>query len=68
MLFLNPYTELFTFDVTAVNALILGSLASGTSYILCSVVSDGGIQLEHTEPGDLDTKMDAAPSRTLLQG
>ena len=32
LLLLNPFTELFTFDVSVVNAFLLGCLSSGTSY------------------------------------
>ena len=44
LVLLNPFTELFTFDVTVVNALLLGWLSSGTSYALCMLISDGGFQ------------------------
>jgi len=42
---INKYTELFTFDYNFVNFLLLGSLASGTSYILSVVVDDDGIKI-----------------------
>ena len=65
---LNPFTELFTFDVTVVNAFLLGCLSSGTSYSLCMLISDGGLQHEHRIRGDVDTEVDAETSRRLLQG
>jgi hypothetical protein len=65
---LNPFTELFTFDVSLVNAFLLGCLSSGTSYALCMLLSDGGIQHEYRIKGDVDTKMDAQTSNKLLQG
>ena len=68
LLVLNPFTELFTFDVSWVNALLLGFLSSGTSYALCMLISDGGFQHEYRIKRDLDAKVDAKASRKLLQG
>ena len=47
LLGINQYTELFTFDNTFVNFLLLGSLSSGTSYILCATFGDEGIKHEY---------------------
>ena len=68
LMILNPYTELFTFAISLVNALLLGSLSSATSYMLCMIISDGGIQLEQRTKGSLDAKMDAKTGNQLLQG
>ena len=68
LLSINGFTELFTFDVSLVNAFLLGCLSSGTSYALCKLVSDGGFQVEHRNGRNVDTKVDAKTSRTLLQG
>ena len=68
LMILNPFTELFTFGVTIVNALLLGCLSSGTSYMLCMLVSDGGFQHEYRTKRDVDAKMDAKTSNQLLQG
>ena len=68
LLLLNPFTELFTFDVTLINALVLGWLSSGTSYALCMLISDGGFQYEYRIKRDVDAKVDAKASRKLLQG
>jgi len=68
LMILNPYTELFTFKVSLVNALLLGSLSSATSYALCMLISDGGIQFEHRTKGNLDTEVDAKTRNQLLQG
>ena len=65
---INPFTELFTFEVSLVNAVILGCLSSGTSYALCSLISDGGIQHEHRDKGSLDAKVDVKTRSKLLQG
>jgi len=68
LLFLNPFTELFTFDVSLVNSFLLGCLSSGTSYALCMLIADGGIQHEYRTKKCVDTKMDAKTSNQLLQG
>ena len=68
LLFLNPFTELFTFDITLVNALLLGWLSSGTSYALCMLISDGGFQHEYRIKGSVDTEVDAKTRRKVLQG
>ena len=68
LMLLNPFTELFTFDVSWVNALLLGFLSSGTSYALCMLISDGGFQHEYRNSRDLDAKMDAKTRNQLLQG
>jgi len=63
LMLLSLYTELFSFDVTVANALLLGWLSSGTSYILNMVFGDEGIKHEHKH---LDSKVDATTSKTLL--
>ena len=68
LLGLNPFTELFTFDVTVINALILGWLSSGTSYALCALISDGGFQHGYTTRGTMDSQMDVKTSSKVLQG
>ena len=42
---INGYTELFTFDYNFVNALLLGWLSSGTSYVLSTLFNDNGLKL-----------------------
>lgn len=44
---LNPFTELFTFELGIVNLLICGWLCSGTSYILNMVFGDKGMTFFH---------------------
>ena len=68
LMLLNPFTELFTFDVTLVNSLLLGWLSSGTSYALCMLISDGGFQYEHRVKRDVDTEVDVKTRSKLLQG
>jgi hypothetical protein len=68
LMILSPFTELFTFDVSLINALLLGWLSSGTSYVLCMLISDGGLQYEHRIERNLDTKVDAETRNQLLQG
>ena len=65
---LNPFTELFTFDVSLMNAFLLGCVSSGTSYALCMFISDGGIQHEHRIERDVDAKVETKTSRQVLQG
>ena len=59
LMLLSPFTELFNFDVSVVNFLLLGGLSSGTSYILNMVFGDEGIKYEHKH---LDTEVDAPAS------
>ena len=68
LVLLNPFTELFTFDVTVVNALLLGWLSSGTSYALRMLISDGGFQHEYRSKRDVDTEVETKTSRQVLQG
>ena len=42
---INAFTELFTFDYNIANLLILGWLASGTSYIISMIFDDSGIKI-----------------------
>lgn len=44
---LNPFTELFSFELNVVNLLICGWLGSGTSYLMNMVFSDKGISFFH---------------------
>ena len=68
LMFLNPFTELFIFDVSVFNAVLLGSLSSGTSYALCALISDGGFQYEYRIRRDVDAKVETETSRQVLQG
>ena len=45
---INRWTELFTYEYTLANLLILGCAGSGSSYILCTLFGDEGIKHEHT--------------------
>jgi hypothetical protein len=51
---INCFTELFTFEYNLVNGLLLGCLASCTSYFLSMILNDFGIKIEHgyTKGGD----------------
>ena len=49
LMLLSPYTELFNFDVTPANYLILGCLSSGTSYVLNMLIGDEGFKHEHKQ-------------------
>ena len=43
---ISPYTELFNFEQTFINFIILGCISSGTSYILNMGVSDDGFNIK----------------------
>ena len=43
---ISPWTELFTFEYNVINMLICGWLSSGTSYVLCTVFGDEGINVK----------------------
>tara|TARA_R110002126_G_scaffold63966_5_gene164034 strand:- start:1180 stop:1518 length:339 start_codon:yes stop_codon:yes gene_type:complete len=68
LMLLSPFTELFTYDVSLANGLILGSMSSAASYALCMIISDGGVQYEYRIKGGMDTKVDAQTRNQLLQG
>ena len=68
LMLLSPFTELFSFDVTVANFFLLGWLSSGTSYALCMLISDGGIQHEYRIKRDVDAKVETKTSRQVLQG
>ena len=57
LLLLSPWTELFTFDATLVNAFMLGCLSSATSYVLNMVFSDEGIMIKHNYKQDIFSKI-----------
>ena len=42
----SPYTELFSFECSIINCILLGFLSSGTSYILNMGVSDDGFNIK----------------------
>ena len=44
---INGFTELFNFEYNLINPLLLGSLSSGTSYLLYTIMGDYGIRFEH---------------------
>ena len=67
-MYLNPFTELFIFEVSVVNAFLLGCMSSGTSYALCMLISDGGFQHEYRTKGNVDAKVETKTSRQVLQG
>ena len=51
---INRHTELFTFDYNLANLLILGSLSSGTCYLLSVLVNDFGFKITHKNEGNCD--------------
>ena len=51
----SPYTELFTFEYSAVNAFLCGCISAGTSYFLSMVVDDYGIKMSQREVNHEET-------------
>jgi len=49
---INRYTELFTFEYSVANALILGCLSSGTTYLISALVNDFGLKITHKNEGE----------------
>jgi fructose-specific phosphotransferase system IIC component len=49
---INGHTELFTFEYEIANALILGCLASGTTYLMGVLVNDFGFKITHKNEGE----------------
>ena len=43
---ISPSTELFTFEINVTNLLLCGWLSSGTSYALCMIIGDEGINVK----------------------
>jgi fructose-specific phosphotransferase system IIC component len=43
---ISPWTELFTFERSLTNLFLCGWLSSGTSYALCMVINDEGINFK----------------------
>tara|TARA_B100001123_G_scaffold51002_1_gene52692 strand:- start:158 stop:562 length:405 start_codon:yes stop_codon:yes gene_type:complete len=46
LMFLSPFTELFSFEVSTANFFVLGGLSSATSYILSVLFDDDGLQIK----------------------
>jgi hypothetical protein len=44
---LNPFTELFTFELNGVNLLLCGWVGSGASYVMNMIFGDKGINFFH---------------------
>ena len=59
LMLLSPFTELFNFDVTVVNFLLLGALSSGTSYVFNMIFGDEGIRYDYRR---VDKEVDASTS------
>lgn len=43
---ISPFTELFTFEINLFNLLLCGWISSATSYTLCMVINDEGINIK----------------------
>jgi fructose-specific phosphotransferase system IIC component len=53
---INRWTELFSFEYTLANMLILACLSSGTCYLLGVLVNDFGFKITHKNEGDCNAK------------
>ena len=49
---INAATELFNFEYTVANFLILGGISSGTSYIMAMVFDDFGVKINVIQGGE----------------
>ena len=49
---INRWTELFSYDYTLANALILGWLSAGTCYLLGVLINDFGFKITFKNEGD----------------
>ena len=49
---INRYTELFTFEYSLANALIMGCLSSGTCYLMSVLINDFGFKITYKDEGD----------------
>ncbi len=61
---INGLTELFSFEYNFINALLLGWLSSGTSYIIGMVFGDCGIKIQENK----HETQEHSRSKTLLHG
>jgi len=52
LLGISKYTELFTFEYSLANLLILGCLSSGTSYLMSILVNDFGFKVTRRNEGE----------------
>ena len=59
----SPYTELFTFEYSAVNAFLCGCISAGTSYFLSMVVDDYG-----HHPTEIAATMSSVTEYAKLKG
>ena len=64
LLGISVLTELFNFEYSLINALLLGWLSSGTSYILGMTFGDCGIKIQENK----DETQEHSGSKTLLHG
>jgi len=55
---INPLTELFSYEYNLVNALLLGWLSSGTSYVFVTLFGDDGINISSNNNLELSEAKD----------
>ena len=44
---LNSFTNLFTFEVNFLNTILVPFISAGTTYVLGTVIDDGGIRIDN---------------------
>lgn len=44
LVLLSDYTNIYNFDISIVNCFLMSCLSSATSYVLCTIFGDEGIQ------------------------
>jgi len=49
---INPFTELFTYELSLGNAFCLSCLSAGTSYLISVLVDDFGLRLSSRPGGE----------------
>ncbi len=52
LFWINPFTELFTFELSIGNAFCLSCLGAGTTYLISVLVDDFGLRLSSRSGGD----------------
>jgi len=52
LMMLSPFTELFTYERSLINALVLGCISAGTSYLISVLVDDFGLRLSSRSGGE----------------
>jgi len=52
LVMLSPFTELFSYERSLINAIVLGCISAGTSYLISVLVDDFGLRLSSRPGGE----------------